>query len=305
VQNCLQGSLPQEICQANNLSALAMDGLFTAKSCRDKIFPDFQSISISDSYILKHSLEGTIPNCIYGMKYLTTLHLSGNGIHGSFSSNIKIGSNLKDLTLSHNSLSGTIPTAIQNRKWERLDLSFNKFTGVFSDQVLNGQIDNITFLMDKNRISGKIPSTLLEVTDISILEGNIFQCDFSQKYLPSNDPIASSYNCGSDSFNYSSLVWGFFFFIFGLTTLSIFLFGKLEQSKIKLISSCKKLVEACIGYHQKHYEELSMSLNRPNVHIIMAGRFISRLRRFCLLITSFIIFILAPAYLLLDKFYHT
>jgi hypothetical protein len=52
-----------------------------------------------------------------------------------------------------------------------------------------------------NRLSGNIPSTLLDANAIKILDGNIFDCGITKRELPTNDPDRSKYSCGSDAIN--------------------------------------------------------------------------------------------------------
>ena len=64
--------------------------------------------------------------------------------------------------------------------------------------------NNPSLALEINRISGKIPSSLLQAKTISILSGNVFSCNNGDKnLLPSNDPDRASYVCGSDSANFA------------------------------------------------------------------------------------------------------
>eukprot|EP01034_Spumella_vulgaris_P038909 gene38909-48047_t len=93
VSNCFDGAIPSDICQAVNLTTLALDGLMSARNCQQR----------------------------------------GNGLVGSLSSNVLVGESLSDLSLSHNIFSGSIPDSIRDRKWMNLDLSFNRFGGTLSE----------------------------------------------------------------------------------------------------------------------------------------------------------------------------
>lgn len=123
VSNCFRGTLPAAICNAKELSTLALDGLRTASSCRQYVLP-----TISNAYKLSTDFKGTIPPCIFNLRKLNTLHLSGNGLTGALPGDLEVSKSLADLSLSHNILSGSIPHAIQERQWYSLDLSYNRFT---------------------------------------------------------------------------------------------------------------------------------------------------------------------------------
>ena len=81
--NCLSvSSLSEAIC-LSNLNVLVLDGLSSSASCVDYLFS--QSLSTSpDTYLLRHTVGGGLTSCLFNMSNLSTLHLSGNGISGTF-----------------------------------------------------------------------------------------------------------------------------------------------------------------------------------------------------------------------------
>jgi Leucine-rich repeat (LRR) protein len=215
--NCFIGSIPTQICAVETLTVLALDGLSTAQACRIPIFPDSQELN---AFILKSNFIDGIPTCLFKLKNLETLHLSGNGFTGSLPENLTLGSTLQDLSLSHNRLTGTIPLYIQEKigGWYNLDLSYNRFTGVLSNSFTS---DDSTISLQINRLSGDIPSSLLNVPSVSILDGNMFTCNFDKERLPKNDNKRNDYTCGSDVVNVTLYIWLFFFICF-LTFLMIY-----------------------------------------------------------------------------------
>jgi Leucine-rich repeat (LRR) protein len=212
--NCLSGSIPEIICSVHFLITLSLDGLST--NCR---VPLFTAVSpLFDGFTVRHFLQGTIPPCLYEMPSLQLLHLSGNGITGSIPSNITIRDTLTDLSLSHNLLTGTIPNNIQTKYWENLDLSYNKLTGTLSSQFA-GVFDpsgNQELYLEINRLSGNIPSSFRNITNLAVLNGNIFSCSFNGGNLPEHDSDYADYSCGSDNVNYVlyAWIWALFFFPF-------------------------------------------------------------------------------------------
>lgn len=243
VENCFTGSIPSSVCQRNNtLITLVLDGLHTATSCRQEIFPH---TSIS-TYILASAISGSIPECLFSneMKQLTTFHASGNGLQGSLPSN-KIGTNLTQLSLSHNSLTGTIPLSFQEHGWEEFDLSFNRFTGTLSDSMIKfTNTINDSLSLNVNRLSGKVPSSLTDFQDINILSGNIFICGMNDKdqELPTHDNNYNSYECGSQSVNialitYGSVLGAIFLFVF-----VVFLFQKYSKACLRIFLQFKSIL---------------------------------------------------------------
>eukprot|EP01034_Spumella_vulgaris_P033224 gene33225-40995_t len=125
-KNCIQGTLPEEICGALSLEQLMLDGMSTG-SCADWKGSSADQINkrvnrYSDTGV------GSIPECLFNMPSLTTLHLSGNGISGTIPCDKPVSRVLQELSLSHNQLIGSIPHTFQTRTWQSLDLSYNKLT---------------------------------------------------------------------------------------------------------------------------------------------------------------------------------
>jgi Leucine-rich repeat (LRR) protein len=206
--NCIEINIPSTICQAKTLQFVILDGMGVDESCQIKYFPKTSLIS---SYKLPSSSNNQIPPCLFGLPELKILHLSGNGFTGSLPSNITISSTLQDLSLSYNLLSGSIPAAFQNHSWNNLDLKYNKFNGVLTSDFYNFPSNETTLSLSINRLSGIIPSQLLSAQQISILEGNMFNCHVDtatqEQILPHSDPYLQSFICGSRNVNNSLISW--------------------------------------------------------------------------------------------------
>eukprot|EP01038_Epipyxis_sp_PR26KG_P004695 gene4695-6593_t len=204
VKNCFTGTLPSEICQAPNLTVLAFDGLSSSPNCQIPLL-------ISKSTYIKrsNSITGEVPSCLFTMPNLMILHLSGNTLISSLPHHIiEISSSLQDLSLSHNLLTGIIPSQFQQKQWRNLDLSFNLFNGelLSSFATIN---PNSSINLELNRLSGKIPSTMRYVKSVSVLDGNIFECDYlnPDNSLPIHDDYYKKYTCGSDSWEATIYIW--------------------------------------------------------------------------------------------------
>eukprot|EP00981_Chlorochromonas_danica_P001958 scaffold405_cov179-Ochromonas_danica.AAC.2 len=214
VQNCFTGTLSSDICKASKLEVLALDGLSAAPSCRRATvtLSDGLSSSWASSYIMgKHAVHGSLPSCLFQeLSVLATLHLSGNSLEGSIPELLD-SSSLTDLSLSHNELTGTVPELIQSNAWINLDLSFNKLTGTLKSSSWSSSLRNGSIALEINRLSGKIPSSYYDMSDVDVLRGNIFSCgeagESDEESLPPNDPYKSQYGCGSVTLNVSLLVW--------------------------------------------------------------------------------------------------
>jgi hypothetical protein len=224
VSNCLYTSIPSSICSNHNLTTLALDGLSAASNCQNRFYFDRLSSSFTGFY-LKDTTIGSVPSCLFTMPKIQTLHLSGNGFTGSLSSVVtNISYSLTDLSLSHNIFSGSIPDILQEKEnWLNFDLSYNKLTGTLSSAFAT---PSGYLYLQVNRLSGGIPSQLLDMNSINILDGNIFQCHNQDSLgglennqnggLPSNDPDVETYSCGSNTVNALVYSW--------LTVLVVVLF---------------------------------------------------------------------------------
>jgi hypothetical protein len=152
-QNCFTGSLPAAVCQAGNLTTIILDSVSSAPACDVRftgLWKDLFKVVIG-----KRSLHGTIPDCIWSMRSLQTVHLAGSGLGGSLpgdmlmpvittaadtnlsSDDSSVASQrvyvLNDVNLASNTLAGTLPLSWQQWPWKSLDLSGNKFTGILSE----------------------------------------------------------------------------------------------------------------------------------------------------------------------------
>eukprot|EP00981_Chlorochromonas_danica_P011448 scaffold4011_cov197-Ochromonas_danica.AAC.30 len=231
IQNCLTGTIPQALCDLTSLQVLALDGLSTAEACRNPIlssvFPQIHSYTLS-----KNTIHGSIPKCLFSMPQLKTLHLSGNGLIGSIAieEEAYLGVFMSDLSLSHNELTGSLPSPLQGgNRWTNMDVSYNKLKdelqsdgdGSESNDSLEtstaGFSATSSVSLNINRLSGRILGFYYDIGEgeagaggqLNMLRGNLFAC--SEKATKSNVPQADSYHmqydCGSDSLNSALLVW--------------------------------------------------------------------------------------------------
>jgi hypothetical protein len=144
------------------------------------------------------SLEGSIPECVWMLPQLVVLSMAGNGFSGHIGTTATMPS-LISLTLSHNYLTGVIPSWLQEKEgMSLLDLSHNKLTG---DMHRFGQRvgpSNGTLILSVNRLSGRLAAYLnTDYSNLDILSGNLFSC----LSLPSHDKNWQSYTCGSKEYD--------------------------------------------------------------------------------------------------------
>jgi Leucine-rich repeat (LRR) protein len=197
VENCFDGPLPEEaICSSASLSALVLDGLHSAPSCRN-------SASLSH----KAFKLGPLPQCLLHMPNLATLHLSGSGLTGSLPAEANISAVLTDLALSHNLVTGAVAGSILNRDWAKLDLSYNRLTGTLHSGGVVPYGNATALYLQHNRLSGAIPGSMQRVNSLSLLENNMFSCRADRNDVPQHDNDSDKYTCGSDAVSNALYAW--------------------------------------------------------------------------------------------------
>jgi magnesium-transporting ATPase (P-type) len=272
-------------------------------------------------------MTGTLPECLFtNLKNLTTLHLSGNGLIGSLSFQWNLSQALSDLSLSYNRLTGSIPLQFQDKNnWLRLDLSYNKLTGTLNNNFTTIPSDGEIYL-EVNRLSGQIPSQLLNTQSINILEGNIFTCSSSSSSstseLPSNDPHYSTYSCGSNTTNDIIYTW-----IAVVTTLALFILiirdvntryyrindsvkGEVEEgqennifrSLIRFYTWRKFFLSYC---DKTHVNDHDMTGNHNNQGLKLFRTFLAYIRLFAFVLSAVSVVIFLPVYGSLTYYFKT
>jgi hypothetical protein len=205
--NCFEEELPRSLCSAGQVEVLSLNGLRAAEGCKDRIVVPLSGVG------LFNTIGGTVPACVWALRNLSVLHLTGNGLSGDLVHSLPVSSRISDLSLSHNQLTGTIPLDILNIA--SLDLSYNQLGGEYEDRThyMPGSKINLEI----NRLSGQLPVSGLELVSngsLSILQGNLFSCNS----IPENDEYSRDYVCGSRNLNDSLFV---FVSAFGIVVLVV------------------------------------------------------------------------------------
>lgn len=214
--NCFEGSISPSICASQYLSQLALDGASFAPICRSRLFPQYLPFNTYSPGGVANHLTGSIPECLFGMSNLEVLALSGNLLMGTLNDDVALGPSLTNLLLPHNLIEGSIPIAFKERRWQQLDLSYNRLAGNLNGFYPQDNNASSSLTLVVNRLSGSVPSSLLGMTNISILDGNIFACQESGSGLPTKDSESDRYSCGSNAFDTVVFACLALLFLFGL-----------------------------------------------------------------------------------------
>ena len=194
--NCFEEELPPSVCSASQVEVLSLNGLRAAEGCTGGVMFPLSGVR------LFNAVGGTIPSCVWGLRNLSVLHLTGNGLTGELARFLPGHSQIADLSLSHNQLSGSIPLDILNIA--SLDLSYNQLGGEYDARTEFTPDSNIS--LEINRLSGQLPVAGLERVSsgsLSVLHGNLFACNS----IPQNDADSRDYVCGSRNLNDSLFVF--------------------------------------------------------------------------------------------------
>jgi hypothetical protein len=310
--NCLEGPIPEEICQMTNMVSLALDGLTTATTCRKTIFP---GLSYFDGFTVDHYMVGSIPSCLYEMPQLQSLHVSGNGLTGTLPDDIILGKDLEEIFISYNFLTGTIPLLFQTTPLlNSVDLSYNKLTGTLSDNYLIGSPLETDLTLEVNRLSGNIPNAIINLTVVNVLNSNMFGCSAGTKEgLPPHDQDYEIYSCGSETVNGILVVWIAVILVMMLLLLLLLFITRRrspEQDRTENNNNNNNSSDRLSVYH--HYlsvfQQLQIWKNAvrdSHRNIIRLSHYFHQVRVSSLQVTLYCLIILMPIYFVLSVYAST
>jgi hypothetical protein len=224
-------------------------------------------------------------------------------------------------------LPGNIPKAIQERDWYNLDLSYNRFTGSLRLSAINTQVnftyhvtinrtDTLTIVRDatssalaleNNRISGAIPKSVLTMLNVSILNGNLFNCKFDKSNLPKHDPNKVAYDCASNSFAVPYYIW--ITLVGGAALLVVFLLTRnLRWQRFLSIPNIRELLAIWLEATVVSDSILALnvtgqSLDKPALALAIA--IYEAVMKISIVATAYILVVLLPLYCILSHYYGT
>ncbi|KAL6196105.1 hypothetical protein ACLB2K_031720 [Fragaria x ananassa] len=113
------------------------------------------------------SFYGPIPQTIGSLKHLYYLDLNNNNLSGQIPSSVGNLSELNYLDLTSNKLGGNIPISSETtlgldmlHNTQHFHLGDNQFSGSIPTQLFSSKMALMHLLLDRNNLSGEIPSTL-------------------------------------------------------------------------------------------------------------------------------------------------
>lgn len=296
-KNCFTGTISDQICSSVHLQVLVASGLTTGCAAQFNLVGYVETSA--------NPLAGDIPGCVFNMSELTQLFMDGNGLRGNLAP-ISSKSQLRNMSLSYNRLTGTIPVSVQQYTgFEVLDLSYNHFNGTI--QYMDASPNRLfkkSITADGNRLSGLIPSSFTFTSVVvDILDGNMFNCR-SRSTLPQSDPVVGEYTCGaqkvSDPLYFYSAICAAILILF--TVLSSWkkvgsgLLPKHIQNTLSQyfpVESWNEVVSVSKTFLFRHGDRIHYS--HPAIDLVSA--LMSQYRRYAVFALVAIILVLLPTYL--------
>lgn len=165
--NALTGTIPYELGDQSSLRYLYLNDNKLTGSIPSSLgdIPTLLVLSLYSNY-----LNSTIPVQLGRLVRLTLLELSSNALTGDIPHQLGSSrSDLKEMSVSNNQLTGKIPASLSNlTNLGILDLSYNKLSGLIPNQL--SRLQNLSALyLNNNELSGEIPSSFEQFRNLSIL----------------------------------------------------------------------------------------------------------------------------------------
>lgn len=161
------GELPNSIGDFMNLSRLDLASCNFSGSIPNSI----QSLTqLTYLDLSSNRFVGPIPSFSL-LKNLTVLNLSHNRLNGSLvSTEWEALSNLVNLELRNNSLTGNVPLSLFNLpSIQKIQLCYNQFTGSLNELSNVSSFSLDTLALESNRLGGRFPLSFFELRGLKIL----------------------------------------------------------------------------------------------------------------------------------------
>lgn len=168
--NALTGSLPDSMINCKNL--LVVD--FSQNSLMGSLPAWIFKLGIQEVLLSGNRLSGSMDSPFsssieYSHQKLQVLDLSHNALSGNIPSAVGDFSSLQILNLSRNSLNGGIPASIGGLKaLDTLDLSENSLSGSIPLEI-GGAISLKELNLEENALAGTIPASIQNCSSLSLL----------------------------------------------------------------------------------------------------------------------------------------
>ncbi|KAF8059953.1 hypothetical protein N665_1223s0011 [Sinapis alba] len=167
-------------CSKNNdrVTALRLPGSGLYGPLPEKTFEKLDALRIIS--LRSNNLQGNIPSAILSLPFIRSLYFHGNNFSGSIPP--ALSHRLVNLDLSANALSGSIPVSLRNlTQLTDLSLQNNSLTGPIPELSRSLKYFNVSF----NNLNGSLPSSVKSFP-ASSFQGNTLLCGGPLTPCPEN-----------------------------------------------------------------------------------------------------------------------
>eukprot|EP01040_Poterioochromonas_malhamensis_P003216 gene3217-3429_t len=182
--NCFKGGFETISCDntSSQLRFIDLDGLYSPCSC------------VQGYDLLKpvHYFGGPLPHCLFVPPRVLDVSLSGNGFSGTIPESFNVTTFSFSLNLSRNFLVGTLPNVFNKLIWSKLDLSYNKLSGVVPNLTMTEAKGRTSLILINNRFSFASVPFLLDMDRVDLSKGNLLKESSYRRRYPESFPVTES-----------------------------------------------------------------------------------------------------------------
>ncbi len=164
----LKGTLPSELGNLKKIKIFKIRSTGISGPIPSGIFQS----NLSQLFLSRNQLSGSIPSEIGNARNLTLLFLNYNNLTGDIPDEIYTLSRATDMFINDNQLTGTVSPKIgQLQSLERMSFGANQLTGTIPEEI--GSLRNLSVLkFFENKMTGTIPSSIKNLRRLNEIKIN-------------------------------------------------------------------------------------------------------------------------------------
>ncbi|KAL0359491.1 UNVERIFIED_CONTAM: putative inactive leucine-rich repeat receptor-like protein kinase [Sesamum angustifolium] len=183
-QNKLSGSFPNGVCEAKSLVSLSLHTNFFNGSIPNDLINECTNLERFE--VQNNGFSGNFPSWLWSLPKLKLIRAENNRFTGEIPDSISEAAQLEHVQIDNNSFTSTFPLGIGKVRSEipesladlqvltYLDLSKNNLTGPIPQEL--EKLKLALFNVSYNKLSGRVPASLISGLPASFLQGNPGLC---------------------------------------------------------------------------------------------------------------------------------